>query len=379
MFGWKIKKSAMFFAFILSSATAFADVLPEDRADILYHSYDGDGVTITGPSLLMRKNFAKSFSAFANYYVDSISSASIDVVTTASPYEEERTQISTGIDYLRGKTTMSLGYTKSDENDYLANSLSFGISQDIFGDLTTVTMGYSLGWDEVGMRGDPDFARDVDRQHYRLGLSQILTKSMVLGLNFETITDEGFLNNPYRSVRFLDIGGAPGFESEVYPNTRTSNAGSARLQIYLPYRAAIHGIYRFYADTWKIDGHTFEIGYTHPTKSGFIFDVQYRYYTQSQADFFSDLFPGPQFQNFLARDKELAEFESSSIRFGVSYEFARNGWGVVDKGTINFVYDRMQFDYANFRDTRAQGFAIGEEPLFGFDADVIQLFLSFWF
>jgi hypothetical protein len=375
----QMKKSAVVFALLLSSATAWAGVLPEDRADILYHSYDGGGVTIDGPSLLVRKKFAKSFSAFANYYVDSVSSASIDVIATASPYEEERTQISTGIDYLRGKTTMSLGYTKSDENDYLANSLSFGISQDIFGDLTTVTMGYSLGWDEVGMRGDPDFARDVDRQQYRLGLSQILTKNMILGLNFETITDEGFLNNPYRSVRYLDAGGAPGFESEVYPNTRTSNAGSARLQIYLPYRAAIHGTYRFYSDTWEIEGHTMEVGYTHPTKSGFIFDLQYRYYTQSQADFFNDLFPGPQFQNFLARDKELSEFESSSIRFAVSYEFAKNGWGIVDKGTVNLVYDRMQFDYANFRDATAQGFALGDEPLYSFDANVIQLFLSFWF
>ena len=39
----------------------------------------------------------------------------------------------------------------------------------------------------------------------------------------------------------------------------------------------------------------------------------------------------------------------------------------------------MQFDYANFRDATAEGFAVGEEPLYSFDADVIQLFLSFWF
>ena len=33
-----------------------AAVLPEERADLLYHSYDGGGAEIDGPSLLVRKN-----------------------------------------------------------------------------------------------------------------------------------------------------------------------------------------------------------------------------------------------------------------------------------------------------------------------------------
>ena len=49
---------------------AQAAVLPEDRADLLFHSYSGDNVTIQGPSLLVRKEFAGKFSASANYYVD---------------------------------------------------------------------------------------------------------------------------------------------------------------------------------------------------------------------------------------------------------------------------------------------------------------------
>lgn len=102
-------------------------------------------------------------------------------------------------------------------------------------------------------------------------------------------------------------------------------------------------------------------------------------YTQSQADFYSDLFPREQFQNFLARDKELSEFSSSSIRFGVTYEFWRNGWNFVDKGTVNLFYDRMHFEYDNFRDLTQTGFAVGEEPLYTLDANVIQFFVSFWF
>jgi len=84
---------------------SFASVLPEDRTDFLYHRYEGGGVTIDGPSVLIRKSVGKSLSLAANYYVDMISSASIDVITTASPYKEERTQYSLSGVYLRGNTT----------------------------------------------------------------------------------------------------------------------------------------------------------------------------------------------------------------------------------------------------------------------------------
>ena len=93
-----------------------AGVLPEDRADVLVHSYDGGGVTIQGPSLLVRKQFAQKFSVSANHYVDKVNSASIDVVTTASPYEGARPQRSVGLAYLHVRGMMNIGVTNSVEN-----------------------------------------------------------------------------------------------------------------------------------------------------------------------------------------------------------------------------------------------------------------------
>ena len=358
----------------------FAGVLPEERADVLYHSYDGGGVQISGPSVLVRKQAGKDFSVSANYYVDSVSSASIDVVTSASPYKEERTQESVGVDYVRGKTLMSLGYMTSDENDYTADTAHFSVSQDIFGDLTTVTLGYTRGWDQVRRTGDPDFAQDTDRRSYNLGLSQIVTKNLLLGLEFESITDEGFLNNPYRSVRYLDPQSANGysFEAEVYPHTHTSGAFATRARYHLPWRAALSGQYRYYDDTWDVQAHTAEIGYTHPLKRGIILDFKYRYYTQTHADFYSDLFDRSAEFNFEGRDKELSTFSSQGLRVGASYDIARQGWKFIDKGTVNLYLDHMMFDYDDFRDL-TQPATPGEEPLYGFDANVIQLFVSFWY
>jgi hypothetical protein len=371
-------------AFVLFALTAALPatgaVLPDDRADVMYHRYDGGGVTIDGPSLLVRKKFAEKYSVAANYYVDMVSSASIDVVTTASPYKEERRQGSLGFDMLNGKTQYSVSYTNSDENDYTANSASFDLSQDMFGDLTTVSFGFSQGWDEVRKRGDSAFSESIDRRNYRLGFSQIVTPQLMMGLNYEIVTDEGFLNNPYRSVRYLDASSAQGYsyQPEVYPGTRTSNAVSLNARYFLKYRAAVHGEYRYYTDTWGIDANTVQVGYTQPWRKQWIFEFGYRWYDQAAADFYSDLFPRADAQNFLARDKELSTFTSQMLSLGVTYELPPLGWKFIERSTVNFFYDRVRYDYADFRDVRAGG-APGSEPLYQFDADVFRLFVSGWF
>ena len=355
-----------------------AALLPEDRADVMYHNFDGGGVEVDGPSILVRKSIGDSVSVNANYYVDSISCASVDVMSTASPYTEERTETSLSVDYLHNKTLMTLAYTKSDESDYLAQTGSFSISQDMFGDLTTVTLGYSVGNDDISNNTDDSFSETAKRQNFRLGLTQILTKNSLLSVNFETITDEGFLRSPYRSYRYLESGTvltAP----EKYPNTHTSNALGLRMKYFLPYRAALSGEYRYYSDTWGVKASNVEIGYTHPFREAWTFDVHYRYYTQSAADFYSDLFSRLDEQNYMARDKELSTFKDHTLGLGVSYEFKPVDWQFIDRGSLNFAFDYIKFDYDDFRDATDSSAVAGEEPLYSFSANVIKAYLSIWY
>lgn len=356
-----------------------AAVLPEDRADVMYHSYSGGGLEVNGPSILARKSVGKHTSVWGNYYVDSITSATIDVVTSASEYTEERTEQTLGTDYLYDNTTMSLSYTNSVENDFTANAVNFGISQLMFGDLTTVTLGYAKGWDVITAIGSPSFREEANRQKYKLGLSQVLTKNLLLGLSFETITDEGYLNNPYRSVRYLVNPTSYATEREVYPNTRTSHAIAMRALYYLPYRAAIRTEVRGYTDTWGINGSMAELGYIHPTKQGWTFEASYRVYSQTSASFYSDLFNAPAEFIYRARDKELGTYSTQTIGLGASYEFKRHGWGFVDKGSANIFYNRVQIDYDNFRDLRVTGVTPGTEPLYSLSANVMRAFVSLWY
>ena len=384
----RIKIISLFatFLFVLLQDVV-AGVLPDERIDALYHSYDGGGVEVNGPSILIRKNVTNSTSAFYNFYIDHITSASIDVLTTGSPYIEERTEQTLGVDYLHNKTTLSLSATNSSENDYQAKTFSFSLSQDFFGDLSTLTMGYSQGDDTVSKVGsDINPLSNIDRRSYRLGLTQILTKNSSMSVSWETITDQATelndsgvtLNNPYRSFSYLNSSGGRSYAPEQYPNTRTSNAISIRGNYFLWNNTALHADYRYFFDSWDITANNYGISYVVPT-GNWIFDVRYRHYSQSSAFFYSDLFDSATEYTFMGRDKELSTYTNDSIGVSASYGFAKNGWGWIDRGSLNLSWDYLSFSYDNFRDNSDDNIPPEEQPLYSFDANVIQGFVSIWY
>ena len=389
-------RSKVFAVLLLASVSVFAGVLPEERVDILEHRYEGGGIQVSGPSILVRKNVGSAVSVSANYYVDMVSTASIDVKSSASRYSEKRTEKSLGVDYLHDRTTTSLGYTTSDENDYHAKTYSLGIAQSFFGDLTTLGLGLSFGQDVVGrnIKGEPDpgFHLDKDRRKYTLSLSQILTKNLIADVNIDSSSEqcmnlqpgESCLNNPYRQVRYISPTGL-GFQAEKYPLTHNSDAIGLGAIYHLPFRASIRGDVRHFSDSWGVTAKNAEVRYTQEVYKDVLVELRYRLYDQTAADFYSDLFPFKDAQNFLARDKELSPFSDTSLGLGVSYKMP---WGLpgIEKSTANFYWDHMQFDYKDFRDYKGfshsvptGGYIVGEEPLYSFDADIFRFYLSFWF
>ncbi|MDZ7925583.1 MAG: DUF3570 domain-containing protein [Marinagarivorans sp.] len=374
--------TALFFLMTAACCPSFAGTLPKERADLLYHSYSGGDIEITGPSLLVRKNFKEKVSVFANYYVDQVSSASIDVVTSgASRYSEKRTEYSLGAEYIYDKATLSVNGTQSKENDYDAKTLSFDVSQEFFGDMTTLSLGYSHGDDLVSknenLQNDQiPFEADLSRKRYRVGLNQVITQYWMMGLSAETVADQGFLNNPYRSVRYKTSETTAATQAERYPNTRNSDAIALRSIYYLPYRASIRAEYRNFSDSWGIKANKFELRYLHPYNKNWTFQANAHRYSQGQADFYSDLFDYVDFQTYLARDKEMSQYGSTSIGFGVFYEPQKPWLSAFDRTTINLQFDHMMFDYKNFRDARIKDLAPGEEPLYKFNANVVRFFIS---
>lgn len=398
----KIKRNISRFAsglvLILSSLSVNAAVLPDERIDVMFHGYDGGGAQITGPSILVRKNLGPHLSVSANYYVDMVSSASIDVEATASPYEEERKEQAFTAQYMVDRSTISLGYTHSKENDYDATTYSLGVEQSFFGDLTTLGFGFSLGQNVVGQNitvngkrvPDPDFKKDMQSRKYGVSASQILTKNLIASFSFDSATDlcldlieeDTCLNNPYRTVRYVG-----GTQSERYPHTRSSDAMGVRLMYHMPWRASVRFDARKFSDSWGVESTNYELRYVHSYKDNWLFEAKYRVYEQTEANFYSDLFPYFNAQNYLARDKELSPFTSSTFGLGVTYEMPKGLIPWFEKSTVNFYWDHFNIDYDNFRDARLSiskldspaEYAIGSEPLYSLQADVIRLYFSFWY
>ena len=370
---------------LLVSAPGHSAILPEERADILYHSYDGGGVTIDGPSVLVRKNVAEKFSFTGNYYVDMVTSASIDVVTTASEYTEERKEYSLGVDYLSDRTILSLSYANSTESDYIADTLSLSLSQEFFGDLSTLTLGFGLGDDTVKQTGAPDFEDEIERKRFTVGFSQILTKRLIASISYESVFDEGFLNNPYRQVRVAAPVTGPGdrgydYIPENYPSTRNSEAIAIRGIYAINNKSSIRAEYRKYDDSWDVDSGNVEFRYSRYFGNRWLAEVRTRFYDQTEGAFFyQDLFDfsADGTPEFYGRDKELSQYSAQQFGLSLSYTL-RSRYDFFNNSTINFSWDRINYEYDDFRDTTVATTA-GEEPLYTLEADIIRIFYSAYF
>jgi hypothetical protein len=341
-----------------------------------------------------REKFSDQFAIDYSYLVDKVSGASVDVLSNASVIKDERKQHSVTLTFVHDKTTYGLSYSHSKENDYISNTPSFTLSQDMFGDLTTVTIGFSRSRDEVGENNGTANAPNVtwlghsESRSYTVGVSQILTRNLISGVTVEIITDDGFLANPYRSVRYLDPNSGKGYSlaSQTYPNTRTSTSVEGRLKYYLPYRAAAAVTYRYFRDTWGIVGNTVELGYTQPVGTRWILEGRFRYYKQGHASFYSDLYPYANYQNFEGRDKELAASKNYTIGAKATYAWLPDGWKVITRSTVSADVSRISLKYTDFtdikdyNDTPAGGsYPPGGEPLYSFTAMVYQVFVSAFF
>jgi hypothetical protein len=353
---------------VLASGSARAVELPEDRADVMYHYYDGGGTKATGPAVLVRKSLADKVSLSGGYYVDMVSNASIDVVTSASPYKETRREETLGLDYVYRDASITLSASNSSEPDYTAKSAGIDVSQEVFGGLTTIALGYTRGWDKVGRKGE-GFIDVATHWRYRLGATQILTPRILMSANFEAVSDDGFLGSPYRIA--YRQGSAV---DENNPRTRTSRAVMLRLIGDLGSRDAARAEYRYFWDTWDIRSSTVELGYSrYFDVDRWLGDAFLRYYTQTHALFYSDNAPGQPL--YLSRNRQLSSFKSYGLGTRVAYTAKRVPGKYEIK--LNGALERTLFKYGDFTDirtpTKVPDFT-GKK--YSYDATIVQFFVS---
>jgi hypothetical protein len=344
---------------VAAAGSAAAATLPEDKAEALFHVYDGGGVKADGPALLLRKSLGDRVSLAAQVYVDAVSNASVDVVTTASPFKEKRTAWDLGADWLVRDSLVSLGWNKSTEPDYVAEAFSLDVAHDVFGGMTTVALGFTRAKDLVGEKGVPGWIDTANHWQYRLGLTQVLSAKWIASANVEIVSDSGFLGSPYRVARVFGAS-----EPERNPRTRTSRAVKLRSVVdtgaLLP-RSALRAEYRYFWDTWAIKAHTVELGGSRYVGERFLVDAALRTHRQGKALFYSDDAPAVTLYN--SRNRQLSTFGSTALQARVTYTVPgmRPGWDLKLSGS----YELKRFRFDDFTDLRSGA-------LYRYDAHVWQ-------
>lgn len=345
---------------VLAASGARAVDLPEDSGEALFHSYNGGGVSASGPALLVRKQLADKVSLSASYYVDAVSNASIDVVTTASPYSEQRTEYGLGAEYVYRDAKLSLTTTSSKEGDYTANGVGFDITQDTFGGMTSVSLGFTRSNDRISKQGAPEFADEAAHWQYRLGLTQVLSPRWVMSANAEALADDGFLGSPYRVARVFGA-----VVPERTPRTRSARAVKFRLIGDLGTRDAVHVDYRYFWDTWDIKAHTAEVGYSRYFGEQWLADTSLRFYRQDKALFYSD--NATTETTYLSRNRQLSSFDSIGLGAKVAYKLGRIAGTSGLK--LNAAYEYTRFKFSDFTDIRTGA------P-YAYNANVLQVYLT---
>jgi hypothetical protein len=345
---------------LLATGSAVAATLPEDKAELVYHRYEGGGVTADGPALLVRKSLADRVSVSAQYYVDAVSNASIDVVTTASPFKETRHAVDFGADWLVRDTLLTLSAGRSREPDYLVEAFGLDVAHEVYGGMTTVSAGFTRSRDQVGQKGTPGWIDRATHWQYRGGLTQILTPRWLASVNLEIVSDEGFLGSPYRAARVFGAA-----VPERNPRTRTSRAVKLRTAgdtgALLP-RSALYAEYRYYWDTWDIRAHTTELGASKYVGESFLVDASLRLYAQDKALFYSD--DAQVETRYVSRNRQLSSFDSTALALRATYAWPGQPAGMALK--LTGAYELKRFRFKDFTDLRSGA------P-YRYDAHVLQM------
>ncbi|MBK8815694.1 MAG: DUF3570 domain-containing protein [Methylococcaceae bacterium] len=245
------------------------------------------------------------------------------IMATASP--ETRKQGDFKLTYDWDETAVSVGGGLSIENDYESRFGNLGGRFDFNQKQTTLNVDLSYTNSEtkaildhdslVSIQNAPPGQIDIlenlgfakflhgNRQDWstHLGLTQVVDKNVLLSADLSYTRSTGYMGNPYKgtAIAFIDPDrqlGAPkdGYNSTVFtlleqrPEERNQwNLGGRYVQYIEPLDAALHFDYRFSADDWGIQSHSFEADWVQPLGAGWTVTPRIRYYSQDAADFYA--------------------------------------------------------------------------------------------
>ncbi|MDH5621754.1 MAG: DUF3570 domain-containing protein [Gammaproteobacteria bacterium] len=246
--------------------------------------------------------------------------------------------------------TFDVGMSASKEYDYMHLGANAKISRDFNQRNTTVSAGLAYAADslnpvggtptpltpmaDVGDLGNRIGDQDKDVVDLVLGVTQVISRNLVVQANYSFSDSSGYLNDPYKIVSIVDaVTGdvvprtpAPGLQGpsheyvfESRPDQRTKHSLYGQAKYYMNGKV-LDASYRYMTDDWDIDSHTVDLRFRWPVGEKAYLEPHLRYYTQTEANFYQvGLVDGAPLPLYASSDYRLGNFDG--ITAGLKY-----GW-----------------------------------------------------
>jgi hypothetical protein len=253
--------------------------------------------------------------------VDVVTAASpdaVDLISTASR-RNEAASVDWTATYAKDHTTTSFRNSHHEEENFRSWTSGLSGTHAFAEDNTVVAAGFNvvLDWfDRYLLNGAHNGHNARSSLNFNAGLTQLLSPTTVAHVDYGYTLQEGYLSNGWNIVptpqRALQL--------ENLPVTRGRHAFVGRVAQYLPWSGALHGSYRFYIDTFGIAAHTLEVELHQRLSSFSRIRFNYRYHTQTGADFFRTSTPlGAPI--LATADSDLAPLHAHTIGVKGTFDF----------------------------------------------------------
>lgn len=223
----------------------------------------------------------------------------------ASGIEDSRAEVAIGTRYYleNGSIGGNIGY--SEEDDYRATYGGISGERSFNNDLTTISIGLSYSSDDIFPTDAEIFNRVISEDKSStsavVSVSQIINQVSTFQTAFSITEQSGYLTDPYKLV-------------DNRPDEKTQIAWSNSYRRFVRGAdAALHVNYRFYHDDFGVTSHTADMSWHQNLGSSFQVIPMLRYYTQSAANFFTNVddFTRPA-TDFQSSDYRLSAFGAVS-------------------------------------------------------------------
>ncbi|MEZ6017718.1 MAG: DUF3570 domain-containing protein [Planctomycetota bacterium] len=307
-----------------------------------------ESLTVIEPLVLFTYNVSEDTTYFGKLSYDWVSSASIERLSAFPAQSGASGDFYVGAEVgARTKTnerwTLGGRLGASFEYDYFSAHLGGDAAWQRIDQDASVTMSLNAYFDTIDVirfNGDSEGTDNRTTFSGTVNWYQVLGPRTTSDVGLTLSSQSGFLETAYNAVVLEDPGLAPnpnlfnnarGVEvSEAVPNDRLRTAVYGGVKQSLGPGRAVELRGRVYSDDWGIAAYDVEPRYYQALGDKHLLRFRYRYYTQSEADFYQDTFlqaDGTPVDR--TQDADLGDFTAQS--FGVKWIYTpreTSRWGV---------------------------------------------------